>query len=111
MAPGVAREMGRDAEATAEYLTFAAVAGLLGVSESTVRREVADGKLAVVRVRSKVRIHRDALAEYRRSNEHYEHPQEDGREVKARRPGASLRLAGWDGDDHGVGRRRRRTGS
>ena len=98
-------------EAPAEYLTFADVAGLLGVSESTVRREVADGKLAVVRVRSKARIHRDALAEYRRCNEHYELPQEVGREVRARRPGASLRMAGWDGDDHGVGRRGRRTGS
>jgi excisionase family DNA binding protein len=60
--PDIDKALGR------ELLTVSEVARELDVSETTILREIADGKLVALRVRKTIiRIERDALSRYIRS--------------------------------------------
>ena len=108
--PGGARKKPRKPPDTAaEYLTLEAVGIILGISAHTVRRMVEDGKLKRIMVRSTVRIHRDALAEWRAMNEAYIRPV-DHAEPTAQPARPTKHVPGWNGKDYSVGKPGRRKG-
>jgi excisionase family DNA binding protein len=89
----------------AELLRVEHVAHVLDVSVATVYREIADGRLAVRKIRDRTRIHRDDLDAYLRAARQQQRPEAVAMPPTPAR--ISLREAGLIDDDDFAPKRRR----